>query len=518
MSNGKFKTRTIFRSTLVLSSVLLISRVLGYVRDVIVAARLGTGVMNDTFIAAFKIANLFRSIFGEGAFNSAFVPLFSRLLHSRGPKYARAVCCRTQAVLALALLVVSLLVIMGMKFVIELTTPGFKVDSDAFVLTVRLGRITFPYLFFVSLAAFYGAIMSGYGSFVPYAFTSIILNITLIVSTFFMNHTATPAHSLAYGVVVAGMLEITLMLFCIYKRGILLPLVMPKVTKYVRLIIKRMLPSILSSGMMQINVWVNMLFLSFIPGGMSYIYFADRLIQLPLALISTAMSITLLPALSAAIKDVNKNASLILINKSIKFIAFFAVPSAVGLFLLSTSIVSILFMRGNFSSESVVNTASALQAFAIGLPAYMLLKPLNIVFYAYEDTKNPMIVAVFSMFINVMLSIFLLKKYGHTGIACSSAVSAWINAVILVVFLCKLKRLYLPKSLLMDLGKFVTAAFGMGVALYYVTKLYNSFNILIPFIILIISTIVLYLGLCSLLRFNLGQLLRSVLRNEDTSI
>ncbi|CAL7960466.1 putative lipid II flippase MurJ [Alphaproteobacteria bacterium] len=485
----------ILRSTLIVSVTTLISRILGYVRDAITAAYMGTGIMNDAFIAAFKFTNLFRTLFGEGAFNAAFVPIFSSTLQTRGIKYAKIMASHLQSILLISLLIFSLIVIVGMPYLITVTTPGFIKDSDVFYLAVELGRITFPYLMLISLAAFYGGILNSRRIFMPYAATPIILNAVVIILLLCLQDIAeTKAHALSYSVLAAGVLEFLWVFYFAAKNNMLIPLRKPRLSKYVKIMIKRMLPGIVGSGVAQINIWIDMIIVSFVPSGMSYLYFADRIMQLPLALIGTALGTVLLPAIATranigAVVEIG-----VIQNKSVKFSLFLAIPATVGLCMLSVDIIQVLFARGCFQVESVLGTSSALSALSLGLPAFILLKLVNTTFYAYGDTKIPVKISICALLTNVILSLSLVWKFKHVGVALSAVISAWIGLCIGVVFLSKKYKLHLKYDTVKSTGKSIIATACMGEFIYYVkhyVSYYNSKSIA-SLLCIILSSIMLY--------------------------
>jgi putative peptidoglycan lipid II flippase len=290
-----------------------------------------------------------------------------------------------------------------------------------------------PYLFFVSLAAFYGGMLNSINRFMPFAATSIIFNISLILFALYYNDASTKAHSVAYGVLAAGVIEVVWMLFFIKREDLLVPLVWPKLTFEVKGIIKKIGPGIIGSGIYQINVWVDMIIVSFIPGGMSYIYYADRIMQLPLALIATATSTALLPALSRRLAESNSSQAHDLKEDSIKITAFFIVPTALVFFVFSHDIVSILLERGLFAGMATDKTAAALKMISIGLPAFALLKLFSNIFYAFGNTSIPVKIASCSLIINIALSISLLPYFEHVAISIASTVAGWCSAVALII-------------------------------------------------------------------------------------
>ena len=453
------------KNSAVISFTTLISRILGYFRDLILASLLGAGPINDCFIAAFKFANLFRNVFGEGAFNSAFVPSFSHALSSKSINHALKLASRVQIILIISLLIFVALCITLMPIIMEFTTPGFVVNSAEFHIAVELARIMMPYLFFISLAAFYGGILNSMSKFMPFAATSIIFNISLILFALYCNDVSTKAHAVAYGVLAAGVIEVIWMLFFIKKNDAKVPLIWPSIDSEVKHVIKKIGPGVIGSGVYQINTWIDMIIVSFIPGGMSYIYYADRIMQLPLALIATATSTALLPALARRIAELDNSKAHDLKENSVRVTAFFIIPTSLVFFSFSHEIIALLLERGLFTSIATAKTAAALKVISIGLPAFALLKLLNNIFYAFGDTSTPVKISGLCLCINVIISVTLLSYYEHVAISIASTIAGW-SAVILLIFLAKRKNYY---SIHLGMVK--------SIAIYFITGLLSVFAI-----------------------------------------
>ena len=433
-----------FRSTFIVSFYTLVSRMLGYIRDMVIAAELGTGILNDAFIAAFKLANLFRAIFAEGGLSSAFVPIFTKILVHDGEDKAKRFLECVNFYLAIILVFFTIIIIWIMPIIIEVTTPGFKEHKEIFELTVALARITFPYLLFISLAALYGSALNSIDKFFAFAFTPIILNIVMIMGVLYMP-AQNKGYSLSYSVLVAGILELLWMLYFLKNNNFLPQIMIPEFSKEVKLLIKRMIPGVISSGVMQINIWINMIFVSFIEGGMSYLYFAERVMQFPLAIIATTIATVLLPTLSKQLRS-NLKLAFETQNATIRMVLFFAIPSTFGLVYFSEHIIKLLFEYGAFTHQSTLNTSYALMAFSSGLVAFSLVKIFTMNFHAHGDTKTPVKVAIVSIVFNCLLSIPFMQKFGYVGIALASSFAGWLNCILLFYLLVKSSR-YLPSKL-----------------------------------------------------------------------
>lgn len=453
------------------SGITIISRILGYVRDVIVAAYLGTGLFNDVFIATFKVTNLFRSIFAEGAFSAAFIPVFLSTKAKEGENAAIRFASDAQSVLIVVLLIFTTVMIAYMPVIVAATTPGFTDTPYAFNLAVYLGRILSPYIIFISLAALYGGVMNSVGIFSPFAATSIVLNIVMIVAALCEQHASTPAHALTYGALTAGILEFLWMLFFAARYKLVLTLHYPKFTSKIRQCTKQMVPSFINFGIVQINVLASMMVASFVPDGMSYIYYADRISQLPIALIGTACATVVLPALSHAFELEQRKEIEKVVCHSMELVLFFAIPSMFGILYLAHDIIRVLFMRGAFSELSVQNTASSLIALSIGIPAFSLNRVLTAIFYSHRDTRTPMKISMITMVVNIVISFSLLGSMLHVGVSIASSIAGWLNVLCFAVMLKRSSRLYVTCTIQRGIWKIIIASIFMVFCMHvmYVT-------------------------------------------------
>lgn len=405
------------------------SRISGFVRDMCLAAFVGAGPLNDAFLAAFKLTNIFRSIFGEGAMNSAVVPAISQSMKSHGERYTRVIKFHVLTILLLSLVAFTILVFYGMESIILITNPGFANNHTIFELAVDLAYINFPYLTFISLAAFYGAVLHTKGIFVPYAATPLILNFVMIGFSYlcFLNSCSSQVHALSYSVIVAGILELLWMVFFARRYGIHLRLRKPIMSRYVKKILMRILPGIIGSGMVQISVWCDMIILSFFSGGISYLYFADRVLQLPLAIFGTAAATVLLPLLSR-VDDASRHEAF---NKAFRSTACLIIPSAVGLSLTSEEVVILLFNRGAFTLEAAEKTSLILRILCLALPCQALSKIYTAALHSRGEMKKPMYFAFCSLVVNLSMSFLLMKNFGYTCVAIASVLSSAAQLLLL---------------------------------------------------------------------------------------
>ena len=409
------------------------SRILGFVRDILIANFLGAGAAADAFFVAFKLPNFFRRLFAEGAFNAAFVPQFARRLEADGLDAARRLAEEALAVMLTVLLPLTLLVQIGMPQVMVVLAPGFIDAPETFALAVELTRITFPYLMFMALVALMGGVLNSLGLFTAPAAAPIILNIVLITALVALRDVLpTPAHALAWGVAVAGLVQFLVMAIACRAAGAGLWLPRPRLTPGVRRVLQLMIPGAIGAGVVQINLVIDTILASTLaPGAISYLYFADRVNQLPLGVVGIAVGIALLPLLSRQVRAGDRAGAADSQNRAIEIALLLTIPAATALVAIPEPIIRVLFERGAFAAADSVATARALAAFAAGLPAYVLIKAFGPGFFAREDTKTPVKVAALAVVANIAIAVTLMQFIGHVGIATATAVSSWLNAGLL---------------------------------------------------------------------------------------
>ena len=414
-----------------------LSRILGFVRDVIIAEAMGAGPVADAFVVAFKLPNFFRQLFGEGAFNSAFVPIFAGHVAAEGKSSAVAFAEEAQSVLLTALLIVTALGEIFMPWVIRVIAPGFADDPFRFDLTIALTRITFPYLLFICLAALYSGVLNSLNRFAAAAATPILLNITTIIAAIgLVPHMQTAGHALAWGVTVAGVIQFVWLALSCRNAGAALYLPWPHLTRGVRTLLRRMVPGTIGAGIVQINLLIGVTISSLLPAGsVSYLYYADRLNQLPLAIVATAIGTALLPLLSRQLRAGDVKAAAASQNRAFEFSLIMTLPAAVGLIVLSHPIVEVLFQHGKFGAHETDATAAALIAYVVGLPAYALIKVFTPSFFARGDTTTPVQIAGAAVVANIALNLILMQVLAHVGVALGTALASWLNAGCLLVLL-----------------------------------------------------------------------------------
>ncbi|MGL5783911.1 MAG: murein biosynthesis integral membrane protein MurJ [Alphaproteobacteria bacterium] len=422
------------RHVFTIGSFTLFSRITGFLRDALIASFLGVSPLTDAFFVAFKLPNFFRRFFAEGAFSSAFVPLFSGMVARQGLAAATRYAGQILTLMIGALLTFLLLVECWMPEFLALLAPGFSQTPERFQDAVALARIAFPYIFFVSLVALVSGVLNTLQKFAAAAFSPVLLNVFMIGSLFILTpFVPTLAHGLVWSVLFAGALQLAWVYGVCIKHGIYLRPHWHRLSPELRKFFKLLLPAAMGAGIFQINFFVDMLFASLLPtGSISYLFYADRLNQLPLGVIGIAISTALLPKLSKELSLQHHEEALVLQNRSLELGMILTIPAALGLILLAFPLVKVLFERGAFQPNDVLHTSQALVAFASGLPAYVLVKIFSTSFFARQDTKTPVWIGAGIVLLNIMLIFFLYKPLAHVGIALATALSAWVNAGCLV--------------------------------------------------------------------------------------
>jgi putative peptidoglycan lipid II flippase len=411
----------------------MISRVLGFVRDILLASILGAGPVADAFFVAFKLPNFFRRLFAEGAFNAGFVPMFSNILESEGRAAAKLFAEQALAVLLLTLFGFVVVMQVSMPWLMMGMAPGFMSDPDKFNLTVELTRLTFPYLMFISLVSLMGAVLNSLGRFAAVAATPIFLNLCLIGAVVVgVDMAPTAGHALAWGVALAGVVQFVWLLWALQREGMLLRLPRPRLNGRVVKLLKLIAPAAAGAGMVQINLVIDIILASLLPAGsVSYLFYADRLAQLPIGVVGVAVGTALLPLLSRQIAGGDQAAARAAQNRAVEFALLLALPAAVALMVAAGPIISTLFERGAFDAQTTLKTSYALMAYAAGVPAYVLIKVLTPGFFARHDTKTPVRIALIALGVNLVLNIVLMIPLQHAGLALATAISAWVNAALL---------------------------------------------------------------------------------------
>jgi putative peptidoglycan lipid II flippase len=467
---------TIFKSSLTIGVYTLGSRVLGFVRDVIMAGVLGAGPMADAFVVALRLPNLFRQLMAEGAFNVAFVPMLTRKLKDAGDRAeAEAFASAVWGLLFTVALGLTVLGMVFMPLLVMVLAPGF-IGTEVFDLTVALGRITFPYLTFIIFVSYVGGIANTLGRFAAAAAAPMLLNLAFILTLLTLPAQGmSAAHAAAWGVPLGGLLQAGLMYFALRRLKFRLVWGGPKKHGDIPTLLRRLGASMLGVGVQLFNGVFSMLLASTLAAGsISYLFYADRLNQLPLALVGIAIGTALLPHLSRYLKDNDRKGASEAFGQAVVYGFLLALAAAVGLALLAEELMRVLFMRGAFDAHAAHQTALALMAYSVGLPAYVLVKITSTVFYAGEDTKTPFQTALVSLLVNVAASLALIGMLAHVGLALAGGLAAWVNVLVQAwlmrqrALLPQLDGVYLRTSALKVIG--VNAVMG-GVVWGYKTAL-----------------------------------------------
>ena len=474
----------------------LISRILGYVRDILIAIFLGTSLFADAFFVAFRLPNTFRRLFAEGTFNAAFIPSYAGEL-AKNKKRADNFAKNVFNLLFIILLFFVLLAEIFMPKLIFLIAPGFYKDPEKLKLAIDLSRITFPFLFFICLASFFGAILNSYNKFAAAAAAPIILNVILIGALFFSKSFDIPeVLTLSYAVSVAGFLQLLILLFFVKKNFKPILDFKIKIDNKVKLFFKKLLPSIFSSGVTQINILVGTIIASFQAGAVSYLYYADRVYQINLAVAGIAVGTVMLPQLSKYVKNNNANEISNLQNRALELCLFLSVPAAVALILASEEIITSLFGYGSFNNESVNNTALALTFFAFGVPAFSILKIFSNYFFARNDTKTPFYLSVVSVILNILISVSFFNKIGFIIIPMATTISSWINVLLYFYFIKKRNLYNFDQKFIYKFPRMLLSVVVMGTVLYLLLGFFSdkfeyneSWKFIYLFIIVITSLI-----------------------------
>lgn len=426
----------LLKSTAIVSAMTLISRVSGLVRDVVMASILGSSGVADAFFVAFRIPNFLRRIFGEGAFSQAFVPVFTELTE-RNTREAQQFVNSAAGLLALITLVLTILGIVFAAEIVALYAPGYKDNPEQMASTVDALRYMFPYLFCISLVAMSAGILNTLNRFAIPAVTPVILNICLILAMWLLVPLIdSSARALAIGVLVAGVLQLLFQVPSLYKEGYLPKPAFDRSNPAVKKVFSLMLPAVFSVSVAQVNMFVNTVLASFlVTGSVSWLYYSDRLMEFPVGVFGIALASVVLPSLSKEHVSGSVESFSELMDWALRWVILIAVPATFALHLLATPLLSTIFLRNAFTTHDVAMSALALEAFSLGICGFIFVKVLAPGFFARQDTKTPMKIAVVSVLVNVIMSLILVNYLQHTGLALAISIAAWVNAGLLFVVL-----------------------------------------------------------------------------------
>ena len=478
----------LLRSGIIVAFFTLLSRFFGLARELFIAATFGTTAIADCVNVAFKFPNLFRRIFGEGALSAVFIPMFSEKLVS-SKKDATKFSGKIFTLLLLTLTVLTLILQITMPYLMVLIAPGFFANGEKYELAVTLCRITIPYVIFVSITALFGGMLNSVKKFAAFAFVPIIMNVSIIAITPLLQDEYTAQYGISYALIIAGILQVTFMYFCLHRAGLGFPFLFRPKDKEVQKLIKNMGPATMSSGAQQLNLFISQSIASFLPGVVSILSYADRLYQLPLSLIGVTFGTILLPELSQIYKKKNYSKANKLQNKAIKIAFTISIPAMCGLFILASPIIHLIYERGEFNSNDTILTANALAAFSFGLPAFVLAKILTPIFYANLDTKTPFRITIYSLLANTSLNIILMIPFGYIGIAIGSSIASWFNVWLLNKYAKQYGNFQITKETKLFTLKIILSSLlmlsGVIATQYYFGYLFYSNNFIIKILSLL---------------------------------
>ncbi len=491
----------------------VISRILGYLRDILIAIFIGTSFVADAFFVAFRIPNTFRRLFAEGTFNAAFVPSYTSEL-VKGKTKSKKFADQIFNLLFLGLFILVLLIEIFTPIFVSLIAPGFVGDAEKLELAITLTRITFPFLIFVCLASFFAAILNSHNKFAAASAAPIILNLILIGVLFFgklLNDQI--VYYLSYGVSVAGFLQLVFLYKFVNKLYSFKVNFNFQITKPVKTFFKKLLPSIFSSGVTQINILVGTIIASFQASAVSYLYYADRIYQINLAIAGIAIGVVVLPQLSKYVQRNKKNKIYLIQNKALELSMFLSIPATIALIIGSNEIVSALFGYGSFDEVSVENSAKALYFFALGLPAFALIKVFSSFFFANHDTKTPFYISLVSVILNIIISLYYFRNIGFIIIPIATSISSWFNSIFLFIYLNKQELFSFNKIFIKNFLKILLASILMGLVFKYLINFFGNQLIydyefkLFFLILVVIFALILYLFISFLIKaFNYKDL------------
>ena len=551
----------LFRAFATTGFFTLLSRIAGFVRDVLTARFVGVSPVADAFFIALRFPNFFRRLFAEGAFNVSFVPMFSNILEAEGLDEAKKFAEEAMSVLVSFLVPFTLVIVFSMPWVMHFLANGFVGDPVRFPLAVELTCITFPYLIMVSVVALLGGVLNSLHRFGAFAAAPIAFNFCMAMSLIIALPYAKAhgdidiyGHAMAYGVVTSGIIQVLWLFWSAKRAGLNFTFRRPRLTPKVRRLLILMTPGMIAGGVTQINLLVDISLATFLEkGSVSYLYYADRLNQLPLGILGIAIGAALLPMLARALKSGDGNKAQHLLSRSLELSLLLAFPAAVALVVASKPIMIVLFQRGEFSMDAAVRSAYALSAFAAGLPAYIIIKVMSTAFFAREDTVTPVRISIIMTIVNASVAMLLISPYilcakypslgtckmfilpmhyAHVWIPIVTACDSWTQVYIMRRILKKRGHFDLDQQFMRRWPKLVLAALGMGVCIfvasYFLDPVFmqvapdgisHELHRLIALGGIVTLGVVVYFALCFLMKaINLDEIMAMVKKTEPALI
>ncbi len=474
--------QTLVRSTTIVSLFTFLSRILGFIRDMVIAHFFGAEAGVDAFFVAFRIPNFMRRLFAEGAFSQAFVPVLAEYQQTKHVKDVRVFIGRVAGGLASVLTIVTLIGVIAAPLIVLIFAPGFESDHGRAELTTYMLRITFPYLMLISITALAGAVLNTYGYFAIPALTPIILNFSLIFSAVYLtSYTYPPVTALAWGVLIAGCAQFLFQIPFLKQKNLLVRPYLHWHDPGVKRVLKLMVPALFGVSVAQLNLLVDTVFASFLPiGSVSWLYYTDRLTDFPLGVFGVAIATVILPHLSRKRANQDPLAFSHSMDWGLRLIILIAVPAFVGLAFFSMPLIASCFGYGKFTEFDVIQTQKSLVALAIGVPSFMMVKVLASGFYAGQDIKTPVKAGVYSMIVNSLLCAALVLPLKHAGLALASAMAGYVNAGLLLVWLIRGKTYQPGKGWLKFIVQILIANIVISAYLYWQVGTINQWLSLSP--------------------------------------
>ncbi|MDK9695910.1 MAG: murein biosynthesis integral membrane protein MurJ [Siculibacillus sp.] len=462
---------SLLRNVLTVGGATLVSRVAGFLRDTGLAAVLGSGPAADAFLVALRLPNLFRRLFAEGAFAAAFVPVHVRRRAEAGEAAARRFTGEALAGLVVVVVVVTLVAMLVAPQLVDLLAPGFAADPGKRDLTIRLARICLPYLALVTVVALVSGPMIADRRFLVPSLAPVVLNAGLIAALLFILVAGGFDHDraailLAWAVVAGGVAQVALLAVAVVRAGLAPPLVAPRLSPEIRRLVRLGLPGLLGGAISEINLIVGTVIASATTGAVSWLYYADRLYQLPLGVVGIAVGQVLLPEIAHRLGEGGPDAGRDVQNRALEFALALALPAALALALLAEPIVSVLFERGAFTAADRLAAARALEIFAFGLPAFVLVRVFTPVFQAREDTMTPMLIGGVAVAVNAALALAFAPVIGWLAVALATVAAGWVNAVMLLIRLRTRRLWHFDAVLVRRLPRLAVAALAMAVVVH----------------------------------------------------
>jgi putative peptidoglycan lipid II flippase len=452
----------------VVGGATLLSRIFGLLRDIVIAGYFGAGVASDAFFVAFRIPNLLRRLFAEGSLTIAFVPIFTEYLAKDGESAAFVFARSALRLISIILAAVAATGILLSPLIVRIMAPGFMASPEKLALTVTLTRFMFPYIFFIGLVALCMGILNALGHFAAPALAPVMLNLAMIATVLFLSpHLQYPVYGLAAGVLLGGLLQLLLQIPFLLRKGLVFWKAADLFHPGLKRIGKLMLPAVFGAAVYQINILVGTLLASLLPdGSVSYLYYADRLVQFPLGIFAIALATAVLPSFStyAAVRD--NQALRETFAYAMRLVFFITLPSMVGLILLREPIIGLLFKRGAFDSQTTALTASALLYYALGLWAFSAVRIVVTLFYALQDTRTPVKMAAISIGVNIILGVALMWPLQHGGLALATSLASMVNLFLLIRALRRKVGLIDWGEILLSVRKTLFCSGAMGLAVY----------------------------------------------------